>query len=43
MEKHTFTCCRCGHPHSLSERILVDDDELCEACANEETVICTHC
>ena len=39
----TFTCCHCGHPHPLSERILVDDDELCEACADEETVICTHC
>ena len=43
LEKHTFTCCRCGQTHSLSERILVDDDELCEACANEETVICAHC
>ena len=43
MEKHTFTCCRCGQTHSLSERILVDDDELCEACANEETVICSRC
>lgn len=43
MKEHTFTCCHCGHPHSLSERILVDDDELCEACADEETVICAHC
>ena len=43
MEEHTFTCCHCGHTHSLSERILVDDDELCEACADEETVICAHC
>ena len=43
MEEHTFTCCRCGQTHSLSERILVDDDELCEACADEETVICAHC
>ena len=43
MKEHTFTCCHCGHPHSLSERILVDDDELCEACAGEETVICAHC
>ena len=38
MKEHTFTCCHCGHPHSLSERILVDDDELCEACADEEAV-----
>ena len=43
MKEHTFTCCHCGHPHPLSERILVDDDELCKACANEETVICAHC
>ena len=43
MKEHTFTCCHCGHPHSLSERILVDDDELCEACADEEAVICAHC
>ena len=43
MKTETFTCCHCGQTHPLSERILVDDDELCEACANEETVICTHC
>ena len=43
MKEHTFTCCHCGHPQSLSERLLVDDDELCEACADEEAVICAHC
>lgn len=43
MRAETFTCCRCGQAHPLSERVLVDDDELCASCADEETVTCAHC
>lgn len=43
MKPETFTCCRCGQEHPLENRVMAGDDPLCERCANEETIIRTHC
>ena len=41
MTEH-YTCCRCGQ--TISETpVMMDDDPLCERCAEEETVLCSRC
>ena len=42
MEKHTFTCCRCGQTITGTP-VMMDDDPLCERCAEEETILCSRC
>lgn len=39
----TFICSHCGQVYPFKNYVTVDDDTLCESCANEETVLCAHC
>lgn len=39
----TFICTHCGESYLMEECILINDDEICESCANEETVLCSRC
>lgn len=39
----TFICIHCGESHLLEKCFLVDDNEICENCANEETILCSRC
>lgn len=41
MTGHT-TCCHCGQTISGAP-VMMGDDPLCEHCAEEETVLCSHC
>ena len=41
MTEHT-TCCHCGQIISGTP-VMVEDDSLCECCAEEETTLCSHC
>ena len=41
MTEHT-TCCHCGQTISGAP-VMMEDDPLCEHCAEEETVLCSHC
>ena len=43
MTENTFVCSRCGEISSTDTRCLVDEEEVCELCAEEETVLCAHC
>lgn len=41
MTEHT-TCCHCGQIISGTP-VMVEDDSLCECCAEEETTLCSRC
>ena len=41
MTEHN-TCCRCGQTITGTP-VMMDDDPLCERCAEEETVLCSRC
>ena len=41
MTEHN-TCCRCGQTFTGTP-VMMDDDPLCERCAEEETVLCSRC
>ena len=41
--KNTFICDRCGGRHTISERLMVGEDELCPNCAEELTILCDEC
>ena len=43
MTETTFICCHCGEEHTMEQRLLVDEEEICQTCAGEETVLCTRC
>ena len=36
------TCCRCGQTITGTP-VMMDDDPLCERCAEEETILCSRC
>nr|WP_325196455.1 amidoligase family protein [uncultured Oscillibacter sp.] len=38
-----FICAHCGESHPISEQCLVGESEICPACADEETVVCSRC
>lgn len=39
----TFTCCACGEVHPLEDRTVVDGQEFCRPCLEEETLLCHAC
>lgn len=41
--KETRACCVCGSLHPVEEMTKFDDDYLCSACVNTETVLCREC
>ena len=41
MTEHN-TCCRCGQTITGTP-VMMDDDPLCERCAEEETILCSRC
>ena len=41
MTEHN-TCCRCGKTITGTP-VMMDDDPLCERCAEEETILCSRC
>ena len=41
--KETRICANCGTEHPIDEMFQVENDWLCEDCADRLTVICDHC
>lgn len=41
--ENLFTCTHCGEICNENQRCAVGEDDICESCANEETVICCRC
>lgn len=41
--KNNFICTRCGEEHAEELIYYVGENVLCEACAEEGTVLCEHC
>ncbi len=39
----TRICANCGAEHPVDEMFQVENDWLCEDCADRLTVICDHC
>ena len=39
----TRICAKCGAEHPIDEMFQVENDWLCEDCADRLTVICDHC
>ena len=39
----TRICANCGAEHPIDEMFQVENDWLCENCADRLTVICDHC
>ena len=39
----TRICANCGGEHPIDEMLQVENDWLCEDCADRLTVICDHC
>ena len=39
----TRTCANCGAEYPIDEMFQVENDWLCEDCADRLTVICDHC
>lgn len=39
----TFICSACGEAHPLEDRTVVDGQEFCRPCLEEETVVCHEC
>ena len=39
----TFICEHCGESFPMSEVHYMGDAQICESCADEETVVCAHC
>ena len=42
-EAATFICGQCGEEHPLEQCCMVGEEELCERCAQEETLLCIRC
>ena len=41
--KEIRACCVCGRMHPVEELIEFEDDYLCSACVNTETILCGEC
>ena len=43
MTENTFTCDHCGSEYPAEQCISLDGEDICAACAEEETRICSIC
>ena len=43
MHTETFTCDSCGYSYPCTGRVVMDGQELCRNCSEEETYLCASC